>query len=108
MPTEAEYQASACLVAWLCAQLGIPADREHIVGHHAISPRDQRDDCPDAAWDWDHYMDLVQAAVTSVGAQAMWEGEPPKNQDWATSAKSSAGRPASTRATISSPHSSKP
>jgi N-acetyl-anhydromuramyl-L-alanine amidase AmpD/V8-like Glu-specific endopeptidase len=87
MPTEAEYQASACLVAWLCAQLGIPADREHIVGHHAISPRDQHDDCPDAVWDWDHYMDLVQAAATSVGAQALWEGEPPKNQDWATSAK---------------------
>jgi N-acetyl-anhydromuramyl-L-alanine amidase AmpD len=70
MPSEAEYQASAALVAWLCAQFGIAIDREHIVGHSEISPRDHHDDCPNSVWDWDHYMDLVSAAAASAGSQA--------------------------------------
>ncbi|MBW8851355.1 MAG: N-acetylmuramoyl-L-alanine amidase [Xanthomonadales bacterium] len=66
-PTEPQYQASANLVAWLCAQYGIPADREHIRGHNEISPRDQHD-CPTDYWDWDHYMQLVQAAAAPPAA----------------------------------------
>ena len=66
-PTEPQYEASARLVAWLCGELGIPADREHIVGHHEISPHDNHD-CPTSYWDWDHYMQLVQAAASPAAA----------------------------------------
>ena len=66
-PTERQYEESANLVAWLCAQYGIPADREHIVGHHEISPGDNHD-CPTDYWDWDHYMTYVGAAVAALAA----------------------------------------
>ena len=69
MPTEPQYQASAQLVAWLCAQFGIAADREHIVGHYEISPRDNHD-CPSSIWDWDHYMACVQQALAERSAPA--------------------------------------
>ena len=71
-PTDRQYEESAKLVAWLCAQHGIPADRDHIVGHHEISPGDNHD-CPTDYWDWDHYMACVAAAVaasSSAGAPA--------------------------------------
>ncbi|WP_369936474.1 N-acetylmuramoyl-L-alanine amidase [Xanthomonas tesorieronis] len=67
--TEPQYQASAQLVAWLCAQFGIAADREHIVGHYEISPRDNHD-CPSSIWDWDHYMACVQQALAERSAHA--------------------------------------
>ena len=66
-PTEPQYEASARLVAWLCQQLGIPADREHIRGHMEISPADDHD-CPSSIWDWDHYMACVHAAVAALAA----------------------------------------
>jgi N-acetyl-anhydromuramyl-L-alanine amidase AmpD len=68
-PTEDEYQASAALVAWFCAQFSLPIDREHIVGHREISPQDNHD-CPSSVWDWDHYMDLVRAAAAPADSQA--------------------------------------
>ncbi len=61
-PTESQYAASAQLVAWLCAQYGIPVDREHIIGHIEASPGDNHD-CPSGYWDWAHYISLVQAAA---------------------------------------------
>jgi V8-like Glu-specific endopeptidase/cell wall-associated NlpC family hydrolase len=83
-PTEPQYESSARLVAWLCGQLGIPADREHIVGHAEISPRDNHD-CPSSIWDWDHYMDLVQSAASAGESQAQAFGLPgrtwPRTQD---------------------------
>lgn len=66
-PTEPQYAASAQLVAWLCAQYGIPVDREHIIGHIEASPGDNHD-CPSAYWDWTHYMELVQAAARPQAA----------------------------------------
>ena len=68
-PTEPQYQASARLVAWLCQQFNLPADREHIVGHHEISPQDNHD-CPSSIWDWDHYMDCVSAAAAALAVPA--------------------------------------
>lgn len=76
MPTEAEYCASAALVNWLCSQLNLPMDRQHIVGHNEASPRDGHTDCPDGVWDWDYYMGMVTsgscyskgATVSSLGA----------------------------------------
>lgn len=66
-PTDSQYEASARLVAWLCAQYGIPADREHIVGHIEASPRDNHD-CPSSYWDWDRYMACVAQAVAANAA----------------------------------------
>ncbi|KRD31996.1 hypothetical protein ASE35_13650 [Lysobacter sp. Root916] len=72
-PTEAQYQASAALVAWLCAQYNLPIDREHIVGHQEASPRDNHD-CPSRLWNWDHYMDCVRAAAAPATAPATSQG----------------------------------
>lgn len=66
-PTEPQYEASARLVAWLCRQYNLPADREHIRGHFEISPRDNHD-CPSSIWDWDRYMEHVHAAAAALGA----------------------------------------
>jgi len=68
-PTQPQYEASANLVAWLCAQHGIPADREHIRGHHEISPNDNHD-CPTDYWDWDLYMACVDRAVAALARGA--------------------------------------
>lgn len=73
--TEAEFIASAWLVAWLCAQYGLPVDRTSIVGHHEISPQDHHDDCPGQGWDWDHYMELVRGAAAALaGGTAIADG----------------------------------
>ncbi len=65
-PSEAQYRASARLVAWLCMQNGIPVDREHILGHIEAAPRDNHD-CPSAMWQWDHYMECVREEATALG-----------------------------------------
>jgi N-acetyl-anhydromuramyl-L-alanine amidase AmpD len=44
MPTEAQIAASAALVKWLCERLGVPCDREHVVGHYE-SPTTTHEDC---------------------------------------------------------------
>ena len=63
-PVQAQYEASARLVCWLCNQYGIPLDRDHIVGHAEASPQDNHD-CPSAAWDWDTYMQSAQRLCVS-------------------------------------------
>ncbi|GAB3334119.1 N-acetylmuramoyl-L-alanine amidase [Marilutibacter aestuarii] len=68
-PTDAQYEASAGLVAWLCRQHGIAPDREHIRGHHEISPSDNHD-CPSSIWDWDRYMECVRQAVAALQVPA--------------------------------------
>jgi N-acetyl-anhydromuramyl-L-alanine amidase AmpD/V8-like Glu-specific endopeptidase len=61
LPTEEQYAASAALVAYLCDKYGLPADRKTIIGHNEAAPKnDNRRGCPDAAWDWAHYMALVE------------------------------------------------
>jgi N-acetyl-anhydromuramyl-L-alanine amidase AmpD len=59
-PTEAEYCASAALVAWLCDTCNIPVDRDHILGHAEADPHTTHTDCPNAVWDWDYFMHLIQ------------------------------------------------
>ena len=61
-PTQAQYAASAALVTWLCAQLGLPADRDHIKGHAEADPKTNHSLCPNSVWDWDTYMAMVNAA----------------------------------------------
>lgn len=46
--TAAQLDASAHLAAWLCEQLGIPADEEHLIGHYEIDSV-SRAHCP--GWD---------------------------------------------------------
>lgn len=56
--TEAQYQASAKLVRFLCQKLGVPVDRDHIKGH-CEAAQTTHEDCPNRIWDWKHYMDLL-------------------------------------------------
>lgn len=44
MPTDAQIAASSALVRWLCAMLGLPYDREHVVGHYE-NPTTSHEDC---------------------------------------------------------------
>ena len=58
--TDALYEQSARLTAAICANYGIPKDREHIIGHYEVPGADHTDPGPD--WDWDRYMRLVDLA----------------------------------------------
>lgn len=67
--TDAEYRASARLVAYLAHRYGVALDREHIVGHNEV-PNPYRRGLfggvdghrdPGPHWNWRHYMALVHA-----------------------------------------------
>ncbi|MFC9704782.1 N-acetylmuramoyl-L-alanine amidase [Streptomyces sp. NPDC056943] len=58
--TAAMYAGSARLTADICARYGIPADREHIIGHVEVEGTDHTD--PGPHWDWDRYLRLVREA----------------------------------------------
>jgi N-acetyl-anhydromuramyl-L-alanine amidase AmpD len=60
MATDAQYAASAKLIAWLCGQLKIPCDREHIQGHNQCSPQDHHTLCPSGALDVDRLAQLAR------------------------------------------------
>ncbi|BFU43324.1 N-acetylmuramoyl-L-alanine amidase [Krasilnikovia sp. MM14-A1004] len=70
--TEAMYRASAKLVRYLATRLGIPLDRQHIIGHDnvpgstAASVAAMHWD-PGPYWDWGHYFDLLRAPLRSGG-----------------------------------------
>ena len=63
VPTVIEYVSSAGLVRWLCDTHSIPIDRQHIVGHSEVAQTNHVG-CPNAVWDWDYYMRLVNGAVS--------------------------------------------
>jgi N-acetyl-anhydromuramyl-L-alanine amidase AmpD len=66
--TEAEYRASAQLVAYLAHRWGVPLDRKHIIGHNEVpNPRHPGSfggisghTDPGRYWNWVHYMYLVR------------------------------------------------
>jgi N-acetyl-anhydromuramyl-L-alanine amidase AmpD len=59
-PSEAQYAASARLVAYLLVAGGLPPDRTHVVGHAEIDKKTTHDRCPEGCgWRWDHYMAMV-------------------------------------------------
>jgi len=65
VPSVAQLEASAALVAELCKRFGIPADRTHIIGHAEVNPgRAARAGCPGKTWPWDGYIGAVGAALT--------------------------------------------
>jgi N-acetyl-anhydromuramyl-L-alanine amidase AmpD len=65
--TEAQYRASAQLVAYLAQRAGMPLDRGHVIGHHEVphpsgkgyGGANHHTD-PGKKWDWDRYMALVR------------------------------------------------
>jgi N-acetyl-anhydromuramyl-L-alanine amidase AmpD len=65
-PTDEQYQASAQLVAWLCHRYSIPVAHtttRHaagIRGHSEEAPHSGHRACPNPAWDWDRYLELVR------------------------------------------------
>jgi hypothetical protein len=66
--TDAEYRASAHLVAWLAHVYDIPIDRTHILGHSDVpDPTDptqgggiDHHTDPGPYWDWTNYLRLVR------------------------------------------------
>lgn len=66
MATEAQYEASAELVSWLCGQMGIPIDREHVQGHHEASAVDGHVLCCEGALSADR---VVEMALSKSGQQ---------------------------------------
>jgi hypothetical protein len=75
--TEAMYRSSAKLVRYLATRLGIPLDRNHIIGHDNVpgtipsTVRGMHWD-PGPYWDWSHYFDLLKAPFRTTGAS--WTG----------------------------------
>jgi N-acetyl-anhydromuramyl-L-alanine amidase AmpD len=76
MPSAAQLCASAALVTWLCEQYGIGADREHILGHSEADPHTSHTGCPNAVWEWDYYMQMVdtRSCIDPAAAIAQIEG----------------------------------
>jgi hypothetical protein len=70
--TEAMYRTSAKLVRHLATRLGIPLDRNHIIGHDNVpgtlpsTVRGMHWD-PGPYWDWSHYFDLLKAPFRQFG-----------------------------------------
>ena len=64
--TEAMYESSAALVAFLADRYGIRLDREHIIGHDQVPGTVPSTVAgmhwdPGPYWDWKHYFDLLGA-----------------------------------------------
>lgn len=62
-PTLEQYQASARLVRFLAEQHQVPLDREHVLGHAEADHGTTHENCPNGAWDWDLYMQLLWDGV---------------------------------------------
>jgi N-acetyl-anhydromuramyl-L-alanine amidase AmpD len=61
---DAQYKASALLVAWLCRVAGLPIDRAHIQGHAEADPVTTHRKCPlGAGWSWEKFMPMVEQAA---------------------------------------------
>ncbi|MGP3983627.1 N-acetylmuramoyl-L-alanine amidase [Streptomyces sp. KR80] len=55
--TDAMYESSAALAAYLCDTYGIPKNRDHIIGHNQVPGSDHTD--PGPHWDWARYLRLI-------------------------------------------------
>jgi len=64
--SEAQYQSSAVMVAWICKGLGLQPTRDSIKGHCEVDVVTTHTGCPNSIWDWDHYMALVQAEYAKL------------------------------------------
>jgi N-acetylmuramoyl-L-alanine amidase len=70
--TETMYRTSAKLVRHLALGLGVPLDRQHIIGHDNVAGirpsfvAGMHWD-PGPYWDWSHYFDLLKAPFLGTG-----------------------------------------
>ena len=64
--TDAQYSASAVLVAWLCSELAIPCDADHVMGHNQASPKDGHVGCCEPTLSVARVIDAAQ--IGSAGA----------------------------------------
>lgn len=64
--TDVMYRSSARLTAHICERYGIPADREHIIGHNEVPGADHGD--PGRHWDWKRYLSYVRQARGAYAA----------------------------------------
>lgn len=58
---ETMYVASAALTRYLTARYSIPRTRDYVIAHAQVPGTTHTD--PGPYWDWDHYMELVDAAA---------------------------------------------
>jgi N-acetyl-anhydromuramyl-L-alanine amidase AmpD len=60
-PSQAQLEASARLVAWLCRRADLEPKRGVILGHAEADPSTTHTRCPDGCgWPWETYLELVQ------------------------------------------------
>lgn len=77
-PTDIQYAESAALVAHLCDKYRLTPNRTTIIGHREADPRTTHGSCPDGAWNWDHFMNLVTnriSAAQSLGVSRALSGD---------------------------------
>jgi N-acetyl-anhydromuramyl-L-alanine amidase AmpD len=79
-PTDTQYRESAALVAHLCQKYGLTPDRTTIIGHSEADPGTTHTSCPDGAWNWDHFMQLVTTATGSPQPAAQALGLPARGR----------------------------
>ena len=60
LATDDQYTASATLIVWLCKQLSLPIDRNHIRTHNEASPRDGHVLCCTGALDPDKVVTIAK------------------------------------------------
>jgi N-acetylmuramoyl-L-alanine amidase len=65
--SEEMYEASAKLIGGICLRWDIPADRDHIIGHHEVYSIKK---CPGNVVDIHHLIALAQTYI-NAGAQAV-------------------------------------
>ncbi len=106
--TESMYRSSAQLVRYLTAQYEIPRDRAHIIGHDQVPGTIPSTVAgmhwdPGPYWDWEHYMRLLRAPITSEpgGADDLVTVRPgfAGNEQPVTGCGETAGEPCAAQAT---------
>jgi len=63
LATNAQYKASANLVAWLCTLFTIPCDRQHVRTHNEASPKDGHVMCCTGALNPDLVVKMAQIVL---------------------------------------------
>ena len=76
--TEDQLNASSTLTAYLCKKYGIPADRQHIIGHKDVPNQSHWD--PGPQFDWDGYLGRVQQKLSGKAAAKASAGGPSRQE----------------------------
>ena len=66
MATDAQYAASARLVAWLCKEYSIPCDRLRVLTHNEASPADKHVECCTGALNPDAVVQMAMKIVAEA------------------------------------------